>query len=369
MSQDAATSSPQLLLLDDDRVVMAIPIDGAPVLIGRSSLAQVRLSDSLISRMHAMVWVESGALWVQDLNSTNGTSLNGNPLSEPAQVTDTARLSLGDTELRLMPATAEEQQPRLWLESLEDHKVWPLNPRQYVLGDDANADIHLPGAAATLAVEAGEAALVYGTVRMPLTVDKIFRVGSHRLRLRDTAPGTEISQTPETRGDGQSSTSSTSSIVSDINSATADPIAPAEPRVTVPPEQVRNKGLPYRFSMPHLDQAIVEDMQSQRRCVVTAENRTALLLVLARQLSADRQQRKPPAHQGWCSDDDVGVQVWGRRWWTFSPNRLHVLLHRTRSQLKSAGLSVDCLQKKRGWLRLWIEDVALVEEPTVFHNQ
>ncbi|MEL6348058.1 MAG: FHA domain-containing protein [Myxococcota bacterium] len=361
MSQDTG-SSPQLLLLDEDRVVMAIPIDGAPVLIGRSSLAQVRLGDSLISRMHAMVWVESGALWVQDLNSTNGTFLDGEQLNEPAQVTDTARLSLGDTELRLMPATEETAQPNLWLESLEDGKFWPLSARQYALGDDANADIHLPGAAATLAVENGEAALVYGTVRMPLTADKIFRVGSHRLRLRDSSPDGATTMEPS-QDDASQAADSMLSLSGSITNPSIQSVAPSQA-----PEQIRNKGLPYRFSMPHLDQAIVEDMSSNKRCVVTAENRTALLLVLARQLSADRQQRKPPAHQGWCSDDDVGVQVWGRRWWTFSPNRLHVLLHRTRSQLKSAGMSVDCLQKKRGWLRLWIEDVALIEEPTVYHS-
>jgi len=188
-SSDTQTSSPQLLLLDNNQVVMAIPIDGAPVLIGRSSLAQVRLSDSLISRMHAMVWVESGTLWVQDLNSTNGTALNGIQLNEPAQVTETSELTLGDTALRLVPAGVEETQPKLWLQSLDNDQIWSLTPQQYILGDDSNADIRLPGAAATLAIEDGNAAApVYGSVRMPLTMGKPFRVGQHRLQLHDQAP-------------------------------------------------------------------------------------------------------------------------------------------------------------------------------------
>lgn len=56
--------------------------------VGRSSQADVRLTDPETSRRHALLWREAGGIWVADLGSANGTALNGRALREVGEVTD-----------------------------------------------------------------------------------------------------------------------------------------------------------------------------------------------------------------------------------------------------------------------------------------
>jgi len=79
-----------------------LPPGGAPVevrpnraVVGRSSLADVRLEDAEVSRRHALLWREAGGIWVADLGSSNGTRLNGEALPEVAEVVDGDLLSFG----------------------------------------------------------------------------------------------------------------------------------------------------------------------------------------------------------------------------------------------------------------------------------
>ena len=50
---------------------------GGPALIGRAHTAEVRLVDDGVSRHHARLRLESDQLWVDDLESRNGTFVNG----------------------------------------------------------------------------------------------------------------------------------------------------------------------------------------------------------------------------------------------------------------------------------------------------
>jgi len=56
--------------------------EGAPAVIGRSSQAQVGLSDAEVSRRHAQLELERGVLYLADCGSSNGTFLNGKPVDE-----------------------------------------------------------------------------------------------------------------------------------------------------------------------------------------------------------------------------------------------------------------------------------------------
>jgi hypothetical protein len=52
-------------------------IDSFPALIGRGSEAAVRLDRDLgVSRRHAEIYVRNGQLWIRDLKSSHGTSVN-----------------------------------------------------------------------------------------------------------------------------------------------------------------------------------------------------------------------------------------------------------------------------------------------------
>jgi hypothetical protein len=54
------------------------------VVVGRSRDADFRLDDPNISRRHAVIYWEAGRAFVKDLDSTNGTLLNGRPIASEA---------------------------------------------------------------------------------------------------------------------------------------------------------------------------------------------------------------------------------------------------------------------------------------------
>lgn len=55
-----------------------ISLENLPCMIGKDrSLVDSTVSDSSVSRIHARFFTEAGSLWMQDLNSTNGTYHNG----------------------------------------------------------------------------------------------------------------------------------------------------------------------------------------------------------------------------------------------------------------------------------------------------
>ena len=68
--------------------------------IGRSPDADVRIEDRYASGVHVRLYSRSGAYFVEDLNSTNGTFLNGAVLEGEAPLSDLDEIKIGDTEFR-----------------------------------------------------------------------------------------------------------------------------------------------------------------------------------------------------------------------------------------------------------------------------
>jgi hypothetical protein len=74
-----------------------IPIGANRAVIGRSSTADVHLPTDDVSRQHALLWREAGALWLVDLGSSNGTSVNGEPVNDVIDLIDGDNLTFGAT--------------------------------------------------------------------------------------------------------------------------------------------------------------------------------------------------------------------------------------------------------------------------------
>jgi hypothetical protein len=68
------------------------------VVLGRSRAADVRVSDANVSRRHAELRQEGTTYWIVDLDSTNGTSVNGKPV-ERQRLEDGDTITLGSTEV------------------------------------------------------------------------------------------------------------------------------------------------------------------------------------------------------------------------------------------------------------------------------
>ena len=69
--------------------------------IGRSKDADVRIDDRYASGIHARVFSREGRFFVEDMNSTNGTLLNGATLQGEAELIDGDTVQIGDTVFRL----------------------------------------------------------------------------------------------------------------------------------------------------------------------------------------------------------------------------------------------------------------------------
>ena len=69
--------------------------------IGRSKEADVRIDDRYASSLHARVFSRDGRFYVEDMNSTNGTLLNGATLQGEAEAIDNDTVQIGDTVFRL----------------------------------------------------------------------------------------------------------------------------------------------------------------------------------------------------------------------------------------------------------------------------
>jgi FHA domain len=68
--------------------------------IGRSKEADVRIDDRYASSIHARVFSREARFFVEDMNSTNGTLLNGATLQGEAELIDRDTIQIGDTIFR-----------------------------------------------------------------------------------------------------------------------------------------------------------------------------------------------------------------------------------------------------------------------------
>jgi two-component system cell cycle response regulator len=104
----AAPRHPQLIVLMGETVGKTFPLE-RPSIIGRGEVAQVRLLDDGISRRHAMVVRVGGELCIEDLQSANGTRVNGEPITRHV-LRDGDKIQLGErTILKFADADSVEE--------------------------------------------------------------------------------------------------------------------------------------------------------------------------------------------------------------------------------------------------------------------
>jgi predicted component of type VI protein secretion system len=69
--------------------------------LGRSADCQLSLDDPLVSRRHALLVVGEDGVTIEDLQSRNGVSVNGEPVAGKAHLVDGDRILIGSQELTL----------------------------------------------------------------------------------------------------------------------------------------------------------------------------------------------------------------------------------------------------------------------------
>ena len=68
--------------------------------IGRSRESDIQIEDRYASSLHARVFSREARFFVEDMNSTNGTLLNGATLNGEAELIDGDTVQIGDTVFR-----------------------------------------------------------------------------------------------------------------------------------------------------------------------------------------------------------------------------------------------------------------------------
>lgn len=66
--------------------ILRLPLKGSSMVIGRDPQCDLHLDNRALSRRHALIEKRGAAIWVKDLNSQNGTFVNGERVSEAGQV-------------------------------------------------------------------------------------------------------------------------------------------------------------------------------------------------------------------------------------------------------------------------------------------
>lgn len=77
------------------------PLTNNRLVIGRSPEADITFPNDTVSRRHALLWRTDGEVWLKDLGSANGTTVDGLPASAPARVRKGSVLTFGDISARL----------------------------------------------------------------------------------------------------------------------------------------------------------------------------------------------------------------------------------------------------------------------------
>src|SRR5436190_13814560 len=89
-----------LVLRRDDGYGDVFPLTGgARYTLGRAATNRVVLKDELCSREHAEVYVAEGRWVVRDMDSLNGTRLNGLPVAEERPLEPQDEIQVGKSRL------------------------------------------------------------------------------------------------------------------------------------------------------------------------------------------------------------------------------------------------------------------------------
>jgi two-component system cell cycle response regulator len=97
-------------------------VDGRELVFGRGDDCGARIEDASLSRKHARVRRTGDAFVIEDLDSTNGTGVNGNPITSH-RLRDGDRVELGPRVLlacRLQDALEQEASKRMYESSVRD---------------------------------------------------------------------------------------------------------------------------------------------------------------------------------------------------------------------------------------------------------
>lgn len=93
----------ELVVVEGPLTGMSLPLEGAPVLLGRAQEATLVLEDDYASGRHARLFPQGSRWFIEDLGSTNGTYLADQQLTRAQPVELGVPIRIGKTVIELRP--------------------------------------------------------------------------------------------------------------------------------------------------------------------------------------------------------------------------------------------------------------------------
>ncbi|MDI3329837.1 MAG: FHA domain-containing protein [Micrococcus sp.] len=100
-SPPARPLATQLVVTEGPLKNTVVQLNGTPLLLGRAEDADLVLEDDYVSGRHARLFPQGSRWFLEDLGSTNGTFVSGNPLSRTVAVEPGTPIRIGKTVLEL----------------------------------------------------------------------------------------------------------------------------------------------------------------------------------------------------------------------------------------------------------------------------
>ena len=110
----SARPVPRIIVTRDGEVVAEHVLTEKQYIVGRTSLADIVIEDSYVSKVHAMLQVYANAVVLLDLNSTNGTTVNSTVVQKTI-LRDNDIISLGRYRIKIenVPAISAEMDEKI----------------------------------------------------------------------------------------------------------------------------------------------------------------------------------------------------------------------------------------------------------------
>ncbi|WP_195393692.1 FHA domain-containing protein FhaB/FipA [Actinomyces urogenitalis] len=93
----------RLVITEGPLAGSTVPLSPTSITIGRSPSCTLVLEDSYASSRHARIFPKDGTWWLEDLGSTNGTTLAGQSVTGTAELSVGVPVRIGQTTLELRP--------------------------------------------------------------------------------------------------------------------------------------------------------------------------------------------------------------------------------------------------------------------------
>ncbi|MFM1973004.1 MAG: hypothetical protein RLZZ345_88 [Actinomycetota bacterium] len=101
MSEPTGVNATKLVITDGERAGYSLKLDRREITIGRADNSDLVISDEYASTHHAKLVLINNDWLLQDLNSTNGTYLDGSRIGTPAPVKLNTPMRIGKTVFEL----------------------------------------------------------------------------------------------------------------------------------------------------------------------------------------------------------------------------------------------------------------------------